>query len=146
MSRQSTALKQYCQRNGIKNTELQELLGFSSGNISSMLNGRYNISKDAARKLADKYGFSLPFLILGEGELFAPQTANGNSAPVIQQQGQNCTGSITTETAKDRIIEQLTESNRELVANNTRLCDMMSRALDKLSEHLAGPAGPKTAK
>lgn len=139
MSRQSDALRNWFRANGIRNIDLQELLNLTSGNVSSMLSGRINISKSSARILADKYGFSLPFLILGEGELFASQTASGNSAPVIQQQGQNCTGSITTETTKDRIIEQLTESNRELVENNTKLLDMMADVVMKLSDHITRP-------
>lgn len=146
MSKQSDSIRAWMLANNIRLSQISEETGIKLSNLSNAVNGTRKFSASMANALSKQYGMNIKHLIFGEGELFAPQTASGNSAPVIQQQGQNCTGSITTETAKDRIIEQLTESNRELVANNTRLCDMMARALDKLSDHLAGPAEPKTAK
>lgn len=93
MSKQSSELRKYCEAHGIKNKELEEKLHLSSGAVSSILSGRYGISKENAVALSELFGFSIPFLLSGEGTLFpATQsivnsgnvTGNGNNVSISQ--------------------------------------------------------------
>lgn len=92
MSKQSSELRRYCELHGIKNKELEEKLHLSSGAVSSILSGRYGISKENAVALSELYGFSIPFLLSGEGSLFPTQsiinsgnvTGNGNNVSISQ--------------------------------------------------------------
>lgn len=72
MSKQSDAIREYFDKNGILQREIAEKLGVHEGTVSSILSGRFGISKNTARKLADIYGFDLGFLLSGEGSLFPP--------------------------------------------------------------------------
>ncbi len=72
MSRQSDALREYFDKNGILQKEVCEVLGLHSGTVSSILSGRFGISKKVAKRLADVYGFDLEFLLTGEGVLIHP--------------------------------------------------------------------------
>lgn len=72
MSKQSDALREYFDKNGILQKEVCEILGLHSGTVSSILSGRFGISKKVAKKLADVYGFDLEFLLTGEGVLVPP--------------------------------------------------------------------------
>lgn len=72
MSKQSDALREYFDKNGILQKEVCEVLGLHSGTVSSILSGRFGISKKVAKRLADVYGFDLEFLLTGEGVLIPP--------------------------------------------------------------------------
>lgn len=72
MSKQSDALREFFEKNGILQKDVCEATGMGSGTLSNILSGRFQISKNAARKLNAVYGFSIPFLITGEGELVPP--------------------------------------------------------------------------
>lgn len=72
MSRQSDALREYFDKNGILQKDVCEILGVQSGTLSSILSGRFGISKKVAKKLADAYGFNIEFLLTGEGVLCPP--------------------------------------------------------------------------
>lgn len=72
MSKQSDALREYFDKNGILQKEVCEVLGLHSGTVSSILSGRFGISKKVAKRLADVYGFDLEFLLTGEGVLVPP--------------------------------------------------------------------------
>lgn len=89
MSRQSDAIRDYIATHTIKQKDIAEALGVSESTLSSILAGRYNISKANASKLANLYGFSLRFLLTGEGEPFPASRVV--SAPVsgIVTQGDN---------------------------------------------------------
>lgn len=72
MSKQSDELRKYFDQAGILQREIAESLGLHEGTVSSLLSGRYEISKKVARKMADVYGFDLEFLLTGEGVLVPP--------------------------------------------------------------------------
>jgi len=72
MSTQSDALREYFDKHGILQKDVCEVLGVQSGTLSSILSGRFGISKKVAKKLADTYGFNLEFLLTGEGVLCPP--------------------------------------------------------------------------
>ena len=72
MSKQSDAIREYFDKNGILQREIAEKLGVHEGTVSSILSGRFGISKNTARKMAEIYGFDLGFLLSGEGSLFPP--------------------------------------------------------------------------
>ncbi|MBR6280831.1 MAG: helix-turn-helix transcriptional regulator [Bacteroidales bacterium] len=69
MSKQSDELKKYFDQAGILQRELAQQLGMHEGTVSSLLSGRYGISKKVARKLSELYGFDLDFLLSGDGAL-----------------------------------------------------------------------------
>lgn len=72
MSKQSEAIREYFDKNGILQREIAEKLGVHEGTVSSILSGRFGISKNTARKMAEIYGFDLGFLLSGDGSLFPP--------------------------------------------------------------------------
>ncbi len=117
MSKQSDALRQYFQAEGITNRELAEKLGKHEGTISNILSGRYGISKDTASHLVELYGFDIRFLMKGEGALFPPagirisqthNTNNGNGAGAIHV---DASTALASENAQLR--EQLAQANAE---------------------------------
>lgn len=69
MSKQSDALREFFESNGILQRDVCEATGMRSGTVSNILSGRFQISKNAARKLSQVYGFSIPYLITGDGNL-----------------------------------------------------------------------------
>ena len=73
MSRQSEAVREYFDKNGIPQKDICEATKASKTTISNMLAGRFGISKKMAHALAKVYGFDVVFLLSGEGELFPPQ-------------------------------------------------------------------------
>ncbi len=72
MSKQSDELRKYFDQAGILQREIAERLELHEGTVSSILSGRYEISKKVARKMAEAYGFDLEFLLTGEGVLCPP--------------------------------------------------------------------------
>ena len=92
MSRQSDAIRDYFEKNGIPQKDICEATKASKTTISNMLAGRYGISKKMAHALAKLYGFDVVFLLSGEGDLFPPHgiriaqhhnTNNGEGAGAI---------------------------------------------------------------
>lgn len=73
MSRQSDALRTFFDSHGIRQRDIAEKLGLHEGTVSSILSGRYGISKGTAAKLAQEFGFNMMFLMTGEGELEEPE-------------------------------------------------------------------------
>lgn len=71
MSRQSDAIRDYFDKNGILQKDVCEALGIHTGTLSNILSGRYGISKNIAKKMAAVYGFDLAFLLSGEGSLIS---------------------------------------------------------------------------
>lgn len=69
MSRQADALRLFFDAHGIKQRDVAERLGLHEGTVSSILSGRYGISKETAAKMAQVFGFNIMFLMTGEGEL-----------------------------------------------------------------------------
>lgn len=62
-------IKDYLVGKGITMTEVATRLGCSQQAISNQLSGR-KIGENVARKWADEFGFSLVYLMTGEGSLF----------------------------------------------------------------------------
>lgn len=96
MSIQSEALREFFHDNGITNRDLAERLGKHEATISNILSGKYGISKETAARLSDAYGFSIKFLMTGEGSLIPPggvrinqtnNTNNGDGAGAIHLEG-----------------------------------------------------------
>ena len=69
MSRQADALRLFFDTHGIKQRDIAEKLGLHEGTVSSILSGRYGISKGTAAKLSQIFGFNMMFLMTGEGSL-----------------------------------------------------------------------------
>lgn len=76
MSRQSDAVRDYFDKNGILRKDVCEATGVASGTLSNVLAGRFGISKKLAHRLAKEYGFDVAFLLSGEGSLFPPAGIN----------------------------------------------------------------------
>lgn len=103
MSKQSDALREFFESNGIPQRDVCEATGMKSGTVSNILSGRFQISKNAARKLAQVYGFSIPYLITGDGSLL-------NSGSTIQHlERVTNTGSIVNGGSRDAEVAMLRE-------------------------------------
>ena len=112
MSKQSDALRAYFEKNGIAQKEVCEALGLASGTLSNLLAGRYQISKKVARRFSDVYGFSLPFLITGEGDLVVPGPVNISRVDHVRNTG---TINQASSSQDERIaqLEQQLDAERE---------------------------------
>jgi len=100
MSRQAEAVKQYFFANGIKQADITEKIGAEQSTVSNLLAGRRPFNRKWSQKLHDAYGFSIPFLMLGVGELFdhPSRTVHEVSNSTITQ-GDNSPINITADNA-----------------------------------------------
>lgn len=120
MSKQSDALKAYFDAHGVKQRDLAERLGLHEGTVSSILSGRYGISKGTAAKLAETYGFDVIFLMTGEGSLFAPgarirtsQSVSGTGNIVNGAGTQTITGDAALAMENAQLRDQLEKCREE---------------------------------
>lgn len=116
MSKQSDALREYFETNGILQRDVCEATGMKSGTVSNILSGRFQISKNAARKLASVYGFSIPFLITGEGSLCPPGTVRITQAQRVSGNGtgiQSINGDQALAMENAQLREQLAQERAE---------------------------------
>lgn len=129
MSKQSDELRKYFDQAGILQREIAESLGLHEGTVSSILCGRYEISKKVARKMADVYGFDLEFLLTGEGVLIHP----GVRIHQAQRVGNGGTGIQTISSDQALALEnaQLREQVKQLKANEDRLLGIIETLTKK---------------
>ncbi len=119
MSKQSDAIREYFDKYGILQREIAEALGVHEGTVSNILAGRFGISKNIARKMAEIYGFDLGFLLSGEGSLFAPgvrisQSQKVNGGTGIQAVGADQTLAIENAQLRQQLEQCRAEKDRLL--------------------------------
>ena len=78
---------------GLNQTEFSEKLGLTSSYVSSVLNGRKNISEPFVKKVCNKTGISWSWILKGEGDVVK------NNAFTILQHLSNITGDMQPEDA-----------------------------------------------
>lgn len=76
-------LRSYFRDRGIAVKDIAETLGTNPVYISSILNGKKSIGRATAAKLADKYGFSIKFILSGEGALFSEEAIEKMTVPYL---------------------------------------------------------------
>lgn len=123
MSKQSDALREFFEKNGILQKDVCEATGMGSGTLSNILSGRFQISKNAARKLNAVYGFSIPFLITGEGELIPPGGVSIRRVDHVHNSG--------TINQGDGDLAALVAENERLRAENEWLRGMVEQLTKK---------------
>lgn len=114
MSKQSDALREYFERMGILQKDVCAATGMGVGTLSNILSGRFQISKNAARKLAEAYGFSIPFLITGEGQLLS-------GSPLQIQNVDRSPHATISQVSRDAEVAQLREQLAQANAEKDRL-------------------------
>lgn len=83
--KQCAAMRDYFAANAIKNVDIAKTLGIGTASVSNLLRGRDCIGKGRAHQLHEAYGFSVRFLVTGEGELFDPnEVIVSNPAPIAK--------------------------------------------------------------
>lgn len=123
MSKQSDAIRAYFDAKGVKNKYISEKLGLTPAVVCNMLAGRDKIGYKRAVQLSDAFGFSVQFLLTGEGELFPTSQTVGNGAIV---NGGRVSGGINVTAdlaAKEAEIAQLRRENErlwEMIQNLTK--------------------------
>lgn len=130
MSTQSDELKKYFDQAGILQREIAHQLGMHEGTVSSLLSGRYGISKKVARKLVELYGFDLDFLLSGHGSLFP---AGGVHVLQSQRVSGNGTGiqTINRDQALAAEIVQLREQLEQAKEEKARLLGIIETLTKK---------------
>lgn len=130
MSIQSDELRKYFEQAGILQREVAEKIGVHEGTISSILSGRYGISKRIARLLADAYGFDLEFLLLGTGTLISPP-----GSKLIHQTQRVSGGSTGFQTiSSDRALAMENAQLREQLAQAKEREDRLLGIIDTLTQ------------
>lgn len=138
MSIQTEAMKRYFALHGIRNRDIAEAMGVTPSNVSNMLAGRDSMGRARAQQLHDIFGFSVHFLMTGEGDLLAPDP----QAPFIEAQqngGRHNTQTVTVGQSDDVITlrAQLEAAKAQIAAlkeENFRLWQMVEK-LTKTSEN-----------
>ena len=113
MSKQSDAIREYFDKYGILQREIAEALGVHEGTVSNILAGRFGISKNIARKMAEIYGFDLGFLLSGEGALFAPGVRISQSQRVNGGTGIQAIGDQALAAENAQLRQQLEQCRAE---------------------------------
>lgn len=113
MSKQSDALRDFFEKNGILQKDVCEALGFTPATISNILAGRYQISKKVARKLSETYGLSMTFLITGDGELVPPRGVSIRRVDHVHNTGIINQTDGTRDEEISRLEQQLAQANAE---------------------------------
>ena len=99
---------------GILQKDVCAATGMGVGTLSNILSGRFQISKNAARKLAEAYGFSIPFLITGEGQLLS-------GSPLQIQNVDRSPHATISQVSRDAEVAQLREQLAQANAEKDRL-------------------------
>lgn len=101
MSAQSDAVRAYITKHGIKQKHLAEICEVTPATMSSILAGRYPISREVALRLTEKFGFDIHFLLTGQGELFPIPGATFRRINQPNNSGQIVNGSGAISIASD---------------------------------------------
>lgn len=101
MSTQSDAVRAYITKHGIKQKHLAEICEVTPATMSSILTGRYPISREVALRLTEKFGFDIHFLMTGEGDLFPIPGATIRRINQAHNSGQIVNGSGAISIASD---------------------------------------------
>lgn len=80
---------------GMSHTEIAEAIGISRPAVSNILNGKYAIGKNIAKRMHDVYGFDIAFLLTGEGSLFPASRSVNDARNSTITQGDNSPINIT---------------------------------------------------
>lgn len=119
MSIQSDAVRAYASEHGIKQKHLAEVCGVNPGTMSSILSGRYTISREVALRLVEKFGFDMNFLMTGQGSLFPVPGTHVRRLDQANNKGNivNGSGVISADAAlaveNAQLREQLAQANSE---------------------------------
>lgn len=119
MSKQSEALREYFEQNGIRNKFIQEKLGLRNASlVSNMLSGKDPIGYKRAQQLHDAFGFDKEFLLTGEGMLLPPagmhrhiETVSGSNVTQGDHSPINVTPDVSALQAE---VEHLRKENERL--------------------------------
>jgi len=131
-------LKKFFKAQGITQQQVGETLGTTQAYVNLMLNGKCSLGRQTAQKLHDAYGFSVAWLLTGEGDMMARGAAavntinidaRGNrvnasgSATAVQAVG----GSSVTPAGGDAAtVAQLLDQNAQLIEQNKKLIDLLA--------------------
>ncbi len=130
MSIQTDAIRAYIERNGLTQRDVAEKMGISTSACNNMLAGRDPIGKRRAQKLHELFGFSIPFLIMGEGPTFG----DGNSPHTVHVEANHNSGTNhqnVTVSSPDANVAALTAQVDALKAENEWLRQMVTKLTEK---------------
>lgn len=86
-------IKDYLRGNNINQQEVANALGVKQSYVSQVLNGKKPITRSAADVLSERFGFSLVWLLTGEGNMLKGETGS------VAVTGNATAGNITTHAA-----------------------------------------------
>lgn len=90
------ALKNHLRQKGLSLQDIQNATGITVPALSDMLEGRRNITKDQARRMASAYSLNADYLLHGNGHLTARRT-------VPKEKGRPASGAPRGERNADRM-------------------------------------------
>lgn len=133
MSTQSDSVRAFIAEHGIKQRHLAEICDVTPGTMSSILSGRYPISKEVALRLVEKFGFDMHFLMTGEGSLFPVPGAHVRRLDQTNNSGNivNGSGHISADTAHALELAQLREQLAQERAEKQRLLGIIETITKK---------------
>lgn len=109
------AMREYFESLGMTQTDAATKANVDRSRLSHMINGKISVSPKTAVKLSRTFGFSIPFLIHGDGTLF-PASPTTNTITNIGDNNTNMIGE-SCEALKARIaaLERENEWLRSMV-------------------------------
>ncbi len=111
-------IKDYLRGNNINQQEVANALGVKQSYVSQVLNGKKPITRSAADVLSERFGFSLVWLLTGEGNMLKGETGNVTATNgSVAVTGNATAGNITTHAAPTGCaspeLEQRVRKNEE---------------------------------
>lgn len=131
-------LAAYTKSRGIKNYELGELTKRDESSISAIFRGKLNLTVDYARELSRVLGFSVPWLLTGEGSKFT------DAEPEYKEALANKRNVGGGNAAAEAQISALTARNEELEREVERLGAQVRKLLGVINS-LTGGVGDGVA-
>ena len=129
-----SAVADYLHGLGFKNLQIAEALGVSPAYVSDLFKGNKSIGAKLAYKLEELYKISPSWLIFGTGEMVASeQSADGNSAPVYQNNGNGGNNVTQTDGVPPQTIEKMLEEMRAQREANEKERDRLLTIIERLT-------------
>lgn len=128
-----SAVADYLHGLGFKNLQIAEALGVSPAYVSDLFKGNKSIGAKLAYKLEELYKISPSWLIFGTGEMVvSEQSADSNSAPVYQNNGNGGNNVTQTDGVPPQTIEKILDEMRESRIEKDRQIDRLLTIIENM--------------
>lgn len=120
-------IKQWFRDRGISQVHISKQTGMSPAYISQLFKGTYVFSMSSARKFHDAFGFSIRWIIDGEGEMMDENFTATPSASVAAVPS-------TPQSVSQETFEQILQKKDEQIEKMQQQIDSLISVISKMKE------------